>query len=102
MCGLLPTGEKTMDENAVRAVNMLNRVVTAMRACDPEYCAAHSIEQVTDDEWDDVLADAEELLEELEAIGPDEPPEPDGGCFRGREAEAFQAETQARIQRTLK
>jgi hypothetical protein len=31
-----------------------------------------------------------------------EPPEPDGECFRGGEAEAFQAEEQARIQRELK
>ena len=31
-----------------------------------------------------------------------EPPEPDGECFRGGEAEAYLAETQARIQRELK
>ncbi len=31
-----------------------------------------------------------------------EPPEPDGEAFRGGEAAAFEAETQARIQRELK
>jgi uncharacterized Zn finger protein (UPF0148 family) len=31
-----------------------------------------------------------------------EPPEPDGECFRGREAESYQAEQQAWIQRNLK
>jgi hypothetical protein len=31
-----------------------------------------------------------------------EPPEPDGECFRGGEAAAFEAEQQARIQRELK
>lgn len=31
-----------------------------------------------------------------------EPPEPDGECFRGGEAAAYLAETQARIQRELK
>jgi hypothetical protein len=49
---------------------MLNQIVSVMRACDPEYCASHEIDQVTDKEWDDVLAEAEDLLEELESIGP--------------------------------
>jgi hypothetical protein len=31
-----------------------------------------------------------------------EPPDPDGECFRGGEAAAYEAETQARIQRDLK
>jgi hypothetical protein len=59
-----------LDDRARRAVDMLNRVVSVMRACDPEYCASHEIDAATDDEWDDTLGDAEALLDELEAIGP--------------------------------
>ena len=46
---------------------MLTALVDLMRRCDPEYCASHSVQPCTDDEWDDTLAEAEEVLEELEA-----------------------------------
>lgn len=41
-------------------------------------------------------------LECLVAAGDYEPPEPDGECFRGGEAAAYQAEEMARVQRELK
>ena len=49
---------------------MLTALVDLMRRCDPEYCASHSVQPCTDDEWDDTLAEAEEVLEELEAQCP--------------------------------
>lgn len=46
--------------------------------------------------YDDVAS------EEAQGVNDDEPPEPDGECFRGGEAAAYEAEEQARIQRELK
>jgi hypothetical protein len=53
--------------NLRATMETLSRIVDCMRGCDPEYVAAHSGKQTTDDEWDDTLAEAEELLESLEA-----------------------------------
>lgn len=48
-------------------IETLSRIVDCMRGCDPEYVAAHSSVATSDDEWDETLAEAEELLESLEA-----------------------------------
>ena len=48
------------------APEMLAALVDLMRRCDPEYCASHSVVQCSDDEWDDTLAEAEEVLEDIE------------------------------------
>jgi hypothetical protein len=45
---------------------------------------------------------AREDLDELDRWVFDEPPEPDGECYRGTEAASALAEEQARIQRELK
>ena len=41
----------------------LAMLVNVMRACDPEYCAAHDWEPCDDQRWDDALAEAEDLLD---------------------------------------
>lgn len=39
---------------------LLKRVADIMRRCDPEYCESHSIEQTTDEEWDECLEAVED------------------------------------------
>ena len=39
---------------------LLKRVADIMRRCDPEYCESHSVEQTTDEEWDDLLEAVED------------------------------------------
>ena len=39
---------------------LLARVADIMRRCDPEYCESHSVEQTTDEEWDELLMEVEE------------------------------------------
>jgi hypothetical protein len=46
--------------------------------------------------------DCPDCVERAEREDNYEPPEPDGEAFRGGEAAAYEAETQARIQRELK
>lgn len=41
----------------------LTAAVDAMRRSDPTYCAAMGLEPVTDAEWDDALAAAEDALD---------------------------------------
>lgn len=45
---------------------LLAKIADVMRRCDPEYCASHSVDQTTDDEWDDCLAEVEEACDESE------------------------------------
>ena len=47
------------------ALDQLAMLVNCMRACDPEYCAAHDWEPADDQEWDERLGEAEEYLEEM-------------------------------------
>jgi hypothetical protein len=52
------------------AVDQIARLVDILRRSDAEYCGSHGQEPVTDDEWNEVLAEAEDYLEE---IGPSLP-----------------------------
>jgi len=49
------------------ALDQISRLVRVMKACDPEYCAAHDWEPCDDEEWDEVLAEAEDYIEEMRA-----------------------------------
>jgi hypothetical protein len=40
-------------------------LVDAMRRADPAYCETHGVRQIDDEEWDEVLADSEDYLEEI-------------------------------------
>ena len=64
--------------------------------------------EISKDDWaelnrviDLISDDPHETLHELIGVN-DEPPDPDGECFRGGEAADALAEEQARIQRELK
>jgi hypothetical protein len=45
------------------SAELLKRVADIMRRCDPEYCESHSVEQTTDEEWDDLLEAVEDATE---------------------------------------
>lgn len=45
---------------------LLAKVADRMRRCDPEYCESHSVEQTTDDEWDELLSEVEDACDETE------------------------------------
>lgn len=45
---------------------LLAKIADRMRRCDPEYCESHSVEQTTDDEWDELLAEVEDACDEAE------------------------------------
>lgn len=47
---------------------LLNKIADRMRRCDPEYCESHSVEQTTDDEWDELLAELEAALDALNKV----------------------------------
>jgi hypothetical protein len=47
------------------AVDQVRRLVDILRRSDAEYCGAHEHEPVTDEEWNEVLAEAEDYLEEI-------------------------------------
>jgi hypothetical protein len=47
------------------AIDQIARLVDVMRRSDPDYCTSNKAEPVMDDEWDEVLGEAEEYLEEL-------------------------------------
>jgi hypothetical protein len=55
-----------------------------------------------DEYWTDHIVDELERLEREDGWNENCDRDPDGECFRGREAEAYTAEQQARIQRELK
>jgi hypothetical protein len=46
------------------SADLLKRVADVMRRCDPEYCESHSVDQTTDDQWDDLLAEVEDACDE--------------------------------------
>jgi predicted neutral ceramidase superfamily lipid hydrolase len=47
-------------------MDMLARAVALMNCCDEAYAASHDEEPTTDEEWDEFIEEAEELLDELE------------------------------------
>lgn len=47
------------------ARDQVAQLVDAMKRADPEWCECHGVRQVDDEEWDEVLADAEDYLEEV-------------------------------------
>jgi hypothetical protein len=56
----------TVAEGELRvALDQLARVVDVMKRADPEFCDSHGVEQCDDEEWDEVLAEAEEYLDEM-------------------------------------
>ena len=44
------------------SADLLLRIADIMRRCDAEYCASHSVEQTSDEEWDALLEDVEDAL----------------------------------------
>jgi hypothetical protein len=48
---------------AAELLDALQVAANAMRRCDPSWCAAHEIEQITDVEWDDALATVEDAID---------------------------------------
>ena len=50
-------------EEGDAAIAILRKIVRVMKACDPEYCAAHDWKPADDAEWDEVLEEAEDYLE---------------------------------------
>jgi hypothetical protein len=46
------------------ALDQIGRLVDVLRRADPAWCECHGEEQVDDEEWDEVLAEAEDYLEE--------------------------------------
>lgn len=46
------------------ALDQIARLVDVLRRADPAWCECHGEEQVDDEEWDEVLAEAEDYLEE--------------------------------------
>lgn len=50
----------------LQLMDALSRCVAVMRCCDPAYCALHDEDPTDDEDWDDALGEAEELLDELE------------------------------------
>lgn len=49
------------------ALDHLTRLVRVMKACDPEYCAAHDWKPCDDEQWDEALGEAEDFLEDFAA-----------------------------------
>jgi hypothetical protein len=49
------------------ALDQIARLVSVLRRSDPEWCEANGGEVVFDEEWDEVIAEAEEYLAELAA-----------------------------------
>ena len=43
---------------------LLHKIADAMRRCDPDWCESHNVEQITDDEWDELLEAVEDACEE--------------------------------------
>lgn len=55
-------------EELVSAVEVIAKLVDVLRRSDAEYCGAHRGEPVSDEEWDTALAQAEDYLEDIEAL----------------------------------
>lgn len=72
------------------------------------YVEGYDLQDADGNLWDwykEQLTSQEEKVVDLalnQLVEDDEPPEPDGECFRGSEAAAYDAESQAQIQRELK
>ena len=48
-------------------VDLLSRIVATMNCCDEEFCLSHDCDQTTDEDWDEIIHEAEDLLDEIEA-----------------------------------
>lgn len=46
------------------ATNLIARLVDVLRRSDLDFCESHGVAQASVDEWDEVLADAEDWLED--------------------------------------
>ena len=42
---------------------LLHKIADAMRRCDPAWCESHKVEQITDEEWDELLEAVEDACE---------------------------------------
>jgi len=61
-----------MSEELRTAVELLRQVADVMRRSDPLYVEARPSDEcraTTDDEWDEVLEEVEEFLDDIDAIG---------------------------------
>lgn len=56
-------------EELQSAGELLRKVALMMRACDPEYCAAHNWGPTDDQHWDEVLNEVEDYVEDQAALG---------------------------------
>lgn len=45
-------------------VELLERVADVMRRSDPEYVESHAVLPTSDEEWDEMIEDVEDYLEE--------------------------------------
>lgn len=55
----------TVAEGELRvALDQIARLVDVLRRADPAWCECHGEDQVDDEEWDEVLAEAEDYIEE--------------------------------------
>lgn len=58
----------TVDQAEIRvALDQIARLVDVLRRADPAWCECKGEEPVDDEEWDEVLAEAEDYLEECRA-----------------------------------
>ena len=56
-----------MNDEMIRdLVGALIVAADSMRRCDPVYCSAMNLEQITDAEWDDTLAIVEDVLKAVQ------------------------------------
>jgi hypothetical protein len=54
----------------LRCINALGHMVHAVRRLDPAYCESHEVKQVTDNELEDVLMYAEDMLDMADSEKP--------------------------------
>jgi len=47
------------------AINLLQKLVDVCQRCDPAWVALHNKKPVYDEEWDEIVGNAEEFLEEI-------------------------------------
>jgi len=47
------------------AINLFQKLVDVCQRCDPAWVALHNKEPVYDEEWDEIVGNAEEFLEEI-------------------------------------
>jgi hypothetical protein len=59
------------NEELQSALDLLDRLVDCMRRCDSDYCECHDLKPTTDDDWDALMEEAEDFIEDVRAIGPE-------------------------------